>query len=83
MGGVQGATDERVCDVGRPAGPMNHWQKEREMIHTPNNPDRSGHKSCAIDNEGYMSIPIFTLVFLLITDSCIFVFGHNPPIFKM
>lgn len=65
VGGVQGATDERVCDVGRPAGPMNHWQKEREMIHTPNNPvnlDRSSHKSCAIDNEGYTSIPIFTLV---------------------
>ncbi len=31
MGGVQGAADERVCDVGRPAGPMTHWQKERAI----------------------------------------------------
>jgi len=34
VGGVQGATDERVCDVGRPAGLISHWQKEREMIHS-------------------------------------------------
>ncbi len=51
MGGVQGAADERVCDVGRPAGPMTHWQKEREAKHrstslqTSSNLDRLGHKA--------------------------------------
>lgn len=34
VGGVQGAADERVCDVGRPAGLMSHWQKERNDTHS-------------------------------------------------
>jgi len=63
VGGVQGATDERFCDVGRPAGLISHWQKEREMIHSQQSCKLgTGHKSCAIDNKGYTSTPVFTLV---------------------